>query len=189
MAHLSGARAAAGPIVAGVVGFIRKGTAVGLRAGEDVVFDRRRIAHAVDDLALLGSRGLLEKIAAAFRLDERVSVKFAEILGNDRVLGLPKLGARSVVPGTGADAVARIDGRLSGAILSAEVSVPGVIARANCGSQRLAVRVGSGQPAEIAAFAEAYAGDEKGHGVALRLRSALLAAFLLLLGQRQVRGQ
>ena len=55
------------------------------------MFDRRRVAHAVDYLAFLGSRGLLEKIAAALRLDERVSVKFAEILGNDRVLRLPKL--------------------------------------------------------------------------------------------------
>ena len=65
MAYLGGALAAARPIVAGVVGLIRVGAAVGLRAGEDVVLDRRRVAYAVDDLALLGSRGLLEKIAAA----------------------------------------------------------------------------------------------------------------------------
>jgi hypothetical protein len=74
MAHLCGTFAAARPIVAGVVGFVRVSAAVGLRAGEDVVLDRRRIAYAVNDLALLGSRGLLEKIAATLRLDECVSV-------------------------------------------------------------------------------------------------------------------
>ena len=41
--------------------------------------------------------------------------------------------------------------------------MPGVIARADRGGQRLAVRVGSGEPAEIAAFAEAHAGDEEAH--------------------------
>jgi hypothetical protein len=134
-------------------------------------------------LALLGSRGLFEKIAAALRLDERISMKFPEILGNDRVLRLTQLAPRCVVPGSGADAVTRIDGRLSGTSLGAEVGVPGVIARAHGGSQRLAVRVGSGEPAEIAAIAEAHAGHEKGHGVALRLRSASLAP--VVLGQRQ----
>jgi hypothetical protein len=60
-----------------------------------------------------------------------------------------------------------------------------VIAGANRGGQRQAVRVGSGEAAEIAAFAEAHAGDEEGHGVLRRLRAALLAA----LGQRQERGK
>jgi len=45
--------------------------------------------------------------------------------------------AFDVVPGTRTDAVARVDGRLSGASLRAEVCVPGVIARADRGSPML----------------------------------------------------
>ena len=53
------------------------------------MLNRRRVAYAVDDLALLGSRGLLEKIAAALRLHERVSVKLGKVHGNVRVLRRP----------------------------------------------------------------------------------------------------
>ena len=48
-----------------------------LRAGEHVVQVRRRVADAADDLALLGERGLLEQIAAALRLNQRVAVQLA----------------------------------------------------------------------------------------------------------------
>ena len=62
------------------------------------------------------------------------------------------------------------------------------------------MRVGSGQAAEITAFAHAHAGDEEAHGALLRLTSALslltllgllawLAASLGLLRQRQVGAQ
>ena len=64
--------------------------------------------------------------------------------------------------------------------------MPGVIASANRGSQRLAVRVGSGQSAEIAALAEAHAGHKKGHGMPLRLRPGLLPPCSSFLGENQV---
>ena len=67
--------------------------------------------------------------------------------------------------------------------------MPGVISRADRGGQRQAVRVGSGEAAEIAAFAEARAGHKKAHGVMLRLGPALLAASLLFLRQHQERSQ
>ena len=118
------------------------------------------------------ARGLLEEIAAALRLDQRVTVKLAEVLGNDRVLRLAELGVGIVVPGAGADAVARIDGGLAGAGLRAEVGAPGVIARADGSGQRLAMRVGSGEAAEIAAFAKADAGDEEGHCAGRRRATA-----------------
>ncbi len=45
MADLRRTRAAAGPIIARVIGGVGEGAAVGLRAGEDVVLDGRQVAH------------------------------------------------------------------------------------------------------------------------------------------------
>ena len=89
MADLRGTRRAAGPVVARVVGVIRVSAAVPLRSGKNFVLNRWRIADAVNDLSMLVARGLLEQIAAALRLDERISVKFAKVRGNDGVLRLP----------------------------------------------------------------------------------------------------
>jgi hypothetical protein len=170
-----------------VVGTIRVRAAIRLRAGEDIVLDWRRVTDAVDYLALLGPRGLLEKIAAALRLDERVAVKLAEVLRNDRVLRVAKLGQRSVVPGALANTVASIDGRLARPSLSTQVSVPSVTAGANRASERLAVRVGASQPAQVASLAHANAGNKEAHGM-LHSRAATLlaAASRRLLGQRQI---
>ena len=77
MADLGGAGGTAGPVVASMVGVIGEGAAVPLRSGEKLVLNRGRIAGAVNDLSMLVAGGLLEEIAAALRLDERVAVKFA----------------------------------------------------------------------------------------------------------------
>src|ERR1700724_2823629 len=106
MADLRGTRRAAGPVVAGMVGVIRVSAAVPLRPRENLVLSRWRIAHAVNDLSMLVACGLLEQIAAALRLDERVSVKFAKVRGNDGVLRLPQLRERPVEPRPGADTIA-----------------------------------------------------------------------------------
>ena len=53
--------------------------------------------------------------------------------------------------------------RLAGPGLCAQVGVPGAIARAGSVRELLAVRVGAGQPAEIAAVADEVAGHEKTH--------------------------
>ena len=56
--------------------------------------------------------------------------------------------------------------------------MPGVPARAHRGSERLAVRVGPGQAAEIRPFPHPNAGNEESHRVLLRH---------ILLRERQVR--
>src|ERR1700722_765108 len=105
MADLCGACRAAGPVVASMVGVIRVSAAVPLRSRENFVLNRRRIADAVNDLAMLVACGLFEQIAAALRLDESVSVKFSKVCRNDGVLRLPLLRERPVEPRPGADPV------------------------------------------------------------------------------------
>src|SRR5690349_17942118 len=135
-----------------MVGAIGVSAAVPFRSGENFVLNRRRIADAVNDLSVLIACGLFEQIAAALRLDQRVSVKFAKVRRNDGVLRRPQLRERPVEPGPGADAVTRVDGGLSGTRLRAEVRVPGVAARADSRRKRLAMRVGARQPAKVSAF-------------------------------------
>src|SRR3984893_19143385 len=106
-----------------MVGVIRVSAAVPLRSRKNFVLNRWRIADAVNDLSMLVARGLLEQIAAALRLDERVSVKFAKVRGNDGVLRLPQLRERPVEPRPGADTITRVNGRLSGTSPGAEISV------------------------------------------------------------------
>jgi hypothetical protein len=74
------------------------------------------------------------------------------------------------------DAVTSIRGWLIAASLRAEVGMPSVIAGANRCGECPAMRIRSGQPAEIGAFAHANAGDKKGHRVLLggALRRRLL---------------
>src|ERR1700720_3016601 len=124
MAHLRRTSGAAGPVVARVVGVIVVSAAVPLRSRKNFVLNRWRIADAVNELSMLVARGLLEKIAAALRLDERVSVKFAKVRGNDGVLRLPQLREGPVEPRPGAVTVTRVDDRLSGTSLRAEIGVP-----------------------------------------------------------------
>src|SRR5207249_3911831 len=88
MADDCGALGAAGPVAAGLVVAWREGLAVRRRAGQRVVLVGG-IAAAVDDVALLGQRGLLGQIVGA--------VQLVQILGDDDALG--------VLPGAAADAV------------------------------------------------------------------------------------
>src|ERR1700693_3594533 len=170
MAHLRRTSRAAGPIVARVVGAIRVSAAVPLGSRENLVLNRWRIAHAVDDLSMLVACGLLEQIAAALRLNQSIAVKLAQVLRDNGVLRFPELRERPVEPRPGADTGARVDGSPSGTSLGAEIGVPGVTARANSRRKRLAVRVGARKSAKVPAFTETDAGDEKGHSNRSRRR-------------------
>ena len=172
MADLSRTDAAAGPIIAGVIGGVGKGAAIGLRAGKNVVLNWREVALAADDLSILGTRGLLKQIAAALRLYQRVSVEFGEVLRNDGVLRLPQLCKRPVEPRAGADTVAGVHGRLAGASLRTEICAPSVTTRADFFGQRLAMCVGADKAAKISTIAQTYAGHEESHAAGQRLRAA-----------------
>src|ERR1022692_4312553 len=103
MAHPRRTSRAAGPVVARVVGVIRVSAAVPLGSRENLVLNRWRIADAVNDLSMLVACGLLEQIAAALRLNQSISVKFAKVCRNDGVLRRPQLRERPVEPRPGAD--------------------------------------------------------------------------------------
>jgi hypothetical protein len=194
MAHLRGTSRAAGPIVARVVGTIRVSAAVPLGSRENLVLNRWRITHAVDDLSMLIACGLLEQIAAALRLNQSIAVKLAEVRRDNGVLRFPQLRERPVEPRPGADTVSRVDGRLSGTSLGAEIGVPGVAARADSRRERLAMRIGTRKSAEVSPFTETEAGDEKSHSSLRRCRAAggrrdALSIRRVLLSQHQARGQ
>src|SRR3981189_1165987 len=101
---------AAGPVVAGLILAGRKGAAGRGRAGQGVMAVRG-VAAAVDYLALVGQRSLLGQIVGA--------VQPVEILCDGNSLG--------VLPGSTADAIARIDRRLAVRSLGAGVGVPSAI--------------------------------------------------------------
>src|ERR1700731_2881355 len=132
MADLGCAGAAAGPVVARVVGAIRIGAAVGLRAGQHIV-RVGGVACAVDYFALLVERRLLEQIATEPRELDRIAVELGEILGDRQLPG--------IVPGALPDPVAGIDGRLAGPGLSAQISVPNLVA-----NSLVAASDGHGEP-------------------------------------------
>ena len=71
--------------------------------------------------------------------------------------------APEVVPGAFADAVARVHCRLAGPRLRAQIGVPGAITGAYGRCERLAMGIGAGQSAEIAAVADGHARHEKIH--------------------------
>src|SRR6185312_1731715 len=134
---------AARPVLAGAVLIASEGRAVGLRAREDIVAVRC-VAATVDDLALLRQRRLLGEVVLA--------VQVGDVLGDDDALG--------VGPGALADAVLRVHraGPLRG-----QISVPGLAGSAGSLRQRRTMRVGTGEPAEVGALADALAGHEEGH--------------------------
>ena len=110
------------------------------------------IADAVNYLSMLVACGLLEQIAAALRLNQSIAMKLAQIRRDNGVLRLPQLRERPVEPRPGADTVTRVNGRLSGPRLGAEIGVPGVTARTDSRRKRLAVRVGARKSAKVSAF-------------------------------------
>src|SRR6516162_6306228 len=105
------ALAAARPVVAGFVVAGRESSAVRLRAGQRVVLIGR-IATAVDDITLLGKRGLFGQIV--------LTVQVIDVLGDDDAL--------AILPRPPADAIARIDRRLPVRRLRAEIGPPGMVA-------------------------------------------------------------
>jgi hypothetical protein len=150
-----GALRRARPVLAGAVLAGRKGRAVSLRAREHVVAIRR-VAGAVDDLALFGERGLLGEVVAG-------AVEVGDILGDH--------DAFRILPRPLADAVARVHRRLTIGRLGRQIGAPGFWRAKACGlGQALAVIVGAGEPAKIAAIADAVAGQEKAGAGRLRLR-------------------
>src|SRR3954467_9582716 len=159
MADARGAGRAARPVVTRVIGAGVVGAPVPLRAGENLVLDRRRVADAVNQLPVLVARRLLEQVAAALRLHQRIAVQLAEVRRDDGVLRRPQLRERPVEPRPLADAIARVDGGLPGARLRAQVRVPRFAARADSRRELLAVRVGAREAAKVAALADADAGD------------------------------
>jgi hypothetical protein len=62
-------------------------------------------------------------------------------------------------------AVAGGDGRRPGGGLSAQIGLPGARARSDRGGERLAMRVGAREAAQVAALARAGAGDEEAHAL------------------------
>jgi diguanylate cyclase (GGDEF)-like protein len=135
---------AARPVLAGAIVARRKGRTVGLRSRQHVV-PVRRIATAVDDIAFLGKRGLFGQIVGA--------VQLGDILGDHDAL--------RILPRSLADAVARIHGGCSIGGLGRKISAPGFGARAGRLRQGLAVIVGAGEAAEIAAIADAGRCEEE----------------------------
>src|SRR5439155_9001378 len=113
-----------------------------------------RIAAAVDDLALLAERALLGEAVGA--------VQLCDVLGDHRAL--------RILPRPLADAIARVDGRCAVGGLRREIGAPGLAARSGRLRQCLAMIVGAGEPAEIAAIADAVAGQEETGIGGLRLR-------------------
>src|SRR5688572_13722905 len=155
VSDLRAAGAVARPVVAGVVRTVGIRPAVGRRTGQDVVLVRL-VADAVDELALLRQRELLAERVADARLLDGVAVQHAGV-GRDHL-------AAEVVPRPVADAVACADGARA---LRAEVRAPHGVALSRGLRERLAVRVGAGEPAEIRAVALAHAGHKERHRLLL----------------------
>src|SRR2546426_72034 len=119
------------PVAARAIVAGREGGAVRLGAGEDVVHVRR-VAAAVDLLALLRQRRVLGEVVLA--------VELGHVLRDDDALG--------VLPGAAPDAVARVD---RAGPLRAQVRVPRFAARARRLRERLTGLVRAGEAAEVAA--------------------------------------
>src|SRR5262245_50131625 len=151
MSHHGGALGALGPVATGAVVARRERAAVRLRPGQHVV-PVGRVGAAVDRLALLGERRLLADLVVR-------AVEVIDILRDHLALG--------VLPGSAADAVARVDGV---ATLGAEIGPPRAAAGAGALRQLLAMAVGALEAAEIAALAGSGAGEEERHAALLRLR-------------------
>src|SRR5882672_650056 len=131
MADLRRTSRTAGPVITRLIGVIVVRAAVPPGSGENLMLDRRRIADAVNELSMLVACGLLEQIAAALRLNQRIAVKLAQVRRDDGVLRRPQLRERPVEPGSGANTIPRVDGGLSGASLGTEIRAPSVTARAD----------------------------------------------------------
>src|SRR3954467_3037950 len=133
MTYHHGALRAFGVIATGTVLSGSEGRTVRLGASEDVMAVRR-VTAPVDHLALFAQRGVLAEIV-------RRAMQVSDILRNRGALG--------VYPRAAPDAVLGVDGIRT---LGREISVPRLAACASALRERLAVPVGSFDPAEIAAL-------------------------------------
>src|SRR5258705_214924 len=158
------------PVVAGVILGIGECGAIGLSTGEHFVSSREASGFCVipvvvawigiviqtrDDLAFVRQPGELIQIISLMCQFHRIAVQLREIL-RDHL-------AFEVVPGTGADAVAGVHGRLAGPRLRAQVRMPSAISGADGSCQCLAMCVSAMQSAEIAAVAYLSPRPEKIH--------------------------
>src|SRR6266545_5748395 len=122
------------------------------------------VADAVDELAVFGQGKLLGEVAAAARFVERVSV----------YLGLDDRPAEAsiqvirdflfrVEPWAFADPVSRVDRRLTGTRLRAEIGAPRLAGDPGAGCQHPAMRIGARQPAKISTVSDRLTGHEERH--------------------------
>ena len=185
----------AGPIVAGVILSIAECGAIGLGTGEHFVPSRKASGFCVipvvvawigiviqtrHDLTFFRQPGELIQIVPLVCQFHRIAVQVREIL-RDHL-------AFEVVPGTFADAVARVHCRLAGPRLRAQVSMPGAISGAYGSCECLAMCVSAGQSAEIAAVADGFARHEKIHH-RRRLHAPRIFARPLDLREQQAAGE
>src|SRR5262245_48351179 len=152
MAHHGRALGATRPVAAGAILGGWERAALRGRAGQHVVTIRRE-AHARNDLAALAQR----RVEAQFIV---VAVQIVDI-GRDDL-------AFEILPRAVADAVARIDRRLTGGLLGTQIGAPGFPSGAVTLRQRLAILVGAFDAAQIGALAGPGAGDEERHTGRLR---------------------
>ena len=160
----------AGPVVARVILSIAECGAIGLSTGEHFVPSRKASGLCVipivvawigiviqtrHDLTFFRQPGELIQIISLMRQFHRIAVQVREILRDHF--------AFEVVPGTFADAVARVHCRLARPRLRAQVSVPGAISCAYGRCEHLAMCVSAGQSAQIAAVANGFTRHEKIH--------------------------
>src|SRR5439155_9308639 len=127
--------AALGPVAAGGVAARGREAPVGIRARQDVVLVRR-IAAALDHLALLGQGGLLVDIVV-------LGVQVAQALRHHHALG--------VAPRAFPDARARVYALVASRQCRAQVGAPVRVLGARGFGERVAMRIGAFEAAEIGA--------------------------------------
>src|SRR2546427_13035030 len=130
MAELRGAGPAIGPVPAGMVSAVGISPAIRLRAGEHIVLIGR-VAGPLNRVAFFGERrGLIDVIAETGNL-HRVSMQIRQALRD--------AGALGAIPGSLANAIAGVDGRLAAGCAGAEIGVPGSVAGSRGCGQGLGV--------------------------------------------------
>src|SRR5262249_43923561 len=133
---------AARPVLAGAIRLGPERGAVRLRSRQHVV-TVRLVADAVADLAFFSDIRLLGEIIAG-------AVQIGDVLGDNDAFG--------VLPWSLADAVARVHRGLAVRGLGRQIGVPDFRRAKTCGlRQLLAMVVGAGEAAEIAAVADPIA--------------------------------
>src|SRR5262245_24161852 len=107
----------------------------------------RRVAYAIHRVEALGHRHRLVDLAVG-------SMQLFDAGRYQLAFG--------VVPGTFSDSISSIRRGLSAHRGRTQIRAPGVVPGAFSFCKRLAVRIGPGQPTQIAAFAASTARDEEG---------------------------